>query len=535
MGETRVDLLHLLEDLRDAYPGGLEETILTEIVANALDSGAAAISLLTAPSATTLTVSDDGSGMARRELARYHDIAATTKTRGEGIGFAGVGIKLGLLVALEVTTETRRGASHVATTWSLVSRHRAPWKWVRPPGLVAARGTAVRLKLREPLSPLLDTGFLAATLRRHFAPLLDASFDEVLARHYPRGVRFVLNGVELVRRGAAGERVPLAVRVGRRRKPSAVGYLLRGTAPLAEDLRGAAVSTLGKVIRRGWDWLGLSPASGDLVTGLIEVPALAECLQLNKADFIRSGPRGKTYLAYRKALQQAVSAQLAAWGDAPEVEQQAARRRKTRPLERDLEAVLVDLADDFPLVAAIVERQFGGQRRLPIGRRPGAAGIEPLRLPGSPVAAGEDLMPEAEPAGAGPEVPPQPEEPGVERQPEPPAALTVPEGPLPDGGRGGGPRRPMRYGLAVQFESRPEDPELGRLVESTVWVNEAHPAYQRAVASRSDGYHVALTVALALARLVVEPAQVHEFVTTFLGRWGERLDGGRKRGRKARR
>ena len=42
MGETRVDLQHLLEDLRDAYPGALEETILTEIVANALDSGATA-------------------------------------------------------------------------------------------------------------------------------------------------------------------------------------------------------------------------------------------------------------------------------------------------------------------------------------------------------------------------------------------------------------------------------------------------------------------------------------------------------------
>ena len=36
MGETRVDLLHLLEDLRDAYPGALEETILTEIIANSL-------------------------------------------------------------------------------------------------------------------------------------------------------------------------------------------------------------------------------------------------------------------------------------------------------------------------------------------------------------------------------------------------------------------------------------------------------------------------------------------------------------------
>jgi hypothetical protein len=49
MGETRVDLLHLLEDLRDAYPGSLEETILTEIIANALDSGAATIRLESAP------------------------------------------------------------------------------------------------------------------------------------------------------------------------------------------------------------------------------------------------------------------------------------------------------------------------------------------------------------------------------------------------------------------------------------------------------------------------------------------------------
>ncbi len=40
MGETRVDLHHLLEDLRDAYPGELEETILTEVVANSLDTGA---------------------------------------------------------------------------------------------------------------------------------------------------------------------------------------------------------------------------------------------------------------------------------------------------------------------------------------------------------------------------------------------------------------------------------------------------------------------------------------------------------------
>src|SRR3989475_11547387 len=76
MGETRVDLQHLLEDLRDAYTGALEETILTEVVANALDSGATRIRLLTDPAAATLTIVDDGRGMQRRELVRDHDVAS---------------------------------------------------------------------------------------------------------------------------------------------------------------------------------------------------------------------------------------------------------------------------------------------------------------------------------------------------------------------------------------------------------------------------------------------------------------------------
>lgn len=54
------------------------------------------------------------------------------------------------------------------------------------------------------------------------------------------------------------------------------------------------------------------------------------------------------------------------------------------------------------------------------------------------------------------------------------------------------------------------------LRESTVWVNDTHPAYRRAAASRSQGYHVALTVAMTLALLAVEPQEAHAFVTTFL-------------------
>ena len=87
-----------------------------------------------------------------------------------------------------------------------------------------------------------------------------------------------------------------------------------------------------------------------------------------------------------------------------------------------------------------------------------------------------------------------------------------------------GVHRPAHYGLDIQFEDRSHDPNLGRLVESTIWVNRAHPAYRRALASRSIGYHIALAVAMSLAPLAVEPSQQSTFLLTFLTRWGQALE-----------
>ena len=518
MGETRVDLLHLLEDLRDAYPGSLEETILTEIIANALDSGASEISCRSDPAAGAVMVIDNGSGMQRRDLARFHDIASSTKVRGRGIGFAGVGIKLGLLVCEEVLTETRRGKNHVASSWHMASRHRAPWKWTAPPGLVSERGTAVRLKLRNPLSPLLDPGFVEETLRRHFQPLLDPAFDEFLRAHYPRGIALDMNGVRLSqRRATAPLEAPLEIRLLRRRKPSALGYLAREEGALPEERRGLAISTFGKVIRRGWDWLGMTSAAPERIGGLIEVPELAACLTLNKGDFIRTGARGATYLGFRKAIQQAVSQRLAEWGDAPAANEQAPPR-EVRPLQRDLAHLLEDLAEDFPLLASLVERRAGGQKRLPLGAR-GGDGDGRSFLAASTAAVAEsadDYSTERSSAenSSGTESGSTGE--SAERASGERAALELPAKTSA--------RRPAHYGLDIQFDDRPEDAGLGRLVESTVWVNRAHPAFRRALASHAIGYHIALTVALALAPLAVEAARQSNFLLTFLARWGEAID-----------
>ena len=94
--------------------------------------------------------------------------------------------------------------------------------------------------------------------------------------------------------GRGSQRVPISIRLGRRRTPSAIGVIERH-ATLPVDVTGIAISTFGKVIKRGWDWLGLTPAASAHISGLMEAPDLAACLTLGKNDFVRTGTRGASY------------------------------------------------------------------------------------------------------------------------------------------------------------------------------------------------------------------------------------------------
>jgi hypothetical protein len=174
------------------------------------------------------------------------------------------------------------------------------------------------------------------------------------------------------------------------------------------------------------------------------------------------------------------------------------------------------------LLAALVERRAGGQQTLPMGRGPGMPEpvVKAIAHGGVPSETAPQVAPEV-----GESDKPTTAAPGVTASAAPPA----PEAVVPSAG---GSRRPARYGLSIQFEPRPDDLELARLVETTIWINESHPAYRRAVASRSEGYHVALATAFALAALAVEPAKEHAFLTTFLASWGSALERRASRRRK---
>ena len=195
MGETRVNLKHLLEDIRDTYPFPQEEAIIVELIANALDSGASQIRFVIDPEHRTMSILDNGKGMTDRDLEEYHDIAATTKIRGKGIGFAGVGVKLSLLIADEVITETKSRGLHKGTCWKLESAQKAPWTYIDPSGLVfSSNGTVVSIVLKSNDSELLNPDFTKRVIQTHFYPILDHQFMEIILKYiYENGVTFSVN------------------------------------------------------------------------------------------------------------------------------------------------------------------------------------------------------------------------------------------------------------------------------------------------------------------------------------------------------
>ena len=71
-----------------------EEVLVLEAVANGIDAGASRIDIAMDAERGSITFHNDGPPMNKRAFERYHTISSSTKRKGEGIGFAGVGAKI---------------------------------------------------------------------------------------------------------------------------------------------------------------------------------------------------------------------------------------------------------------------------------------------------------------------------------------------------------------------------------------------------------------------------------------------------------
>ena len=353
MGETRVNLHHLLEDIRDSYPFPQEEVIVTELVANSLDSHASDIRFIIYSEKYILTVIDNGKGMNKKELDGYHNIASTTKTRGMGIGFAGVGAKLSLLVAKEVVTETVNGNFHGATRWKLENDEKAPWKYITPApadskSVNLHHGTAVSIFFKSNNSELLNPEFIKKTIQKHFYTILDATFQKALRSIYNNGINFYVNEekINLSEMMQFEKSRAFKIHFGKKGKPVGVGFVRKYKDPLDEEKRGIAISTCGKVIKHGWDWLGISARNPDYISGVVEMPGLSLILTTNKADFLKDTASLQKYYRYRKAVQEVIEPILKEFGEINESREKPAK--ELRPLEKEIRGILDNMLNDFP-------------------------------------------------------------------------------------------------------------------------------------------------------------------------------------------
>ena len=508
MGETRVNLKHLLEDIRDSYPCSQEEAIITELIANALDSGASKISFMIDSKIRTMRVVDNGKGMNDREFEEYHDIAATTKTRGKGIGFAGVGVKLSLLCAKSVITETKSGPFHKATHWSLESAQRAPWRYIGPARFVyPSNGTAVSIILNNSDSDLLSVDFIRRVIQTHFYPILQKEFMErILSKHvYKNGVIFLVNDqkVGLPKEKYFDQSSFFVVKLGKRGKPVGIGFLGKSRDELPEEERGIAISTYGKVIKRGWDWISISPRNPTRLTGIVENPQFSEILTTNKADFLRDANSLPKYYRYRRAIQEAIEPILRKFGETSTPREHI--EEEFHPLEKEIEQVLRNMLNDFPELSPLFGRKRGGEpaegvvpdiNAPPIGKTAEGVDVITGTLGGSGQGSGIEGLAGGIP---GQRIEPDPEKTELGKMHE-------------------GRRKPP--GLMIAFKESPDRKELGWLIESTVWINKSHPAYKRAFDGKAEDYHIVISVAWVLSEYLEAEKSPLIFMNRFLSSWG---------------
>ncbi|OHA23027.1 MAG: hypothetical protein A3G52_02015 [Candidatus Taylorbacteria bacterium RIFCSPLOWO2_12_FULL_43_20] len=505
--ETRVNLKHLLEDMRDSYSSPLEEVILTELIANALDSRATRIEFTVNSAEYFMRCVDNGVGMKRTALRDYHNIAASKKVRGEGIGFAGVGAKLSLLLADKVVTESKGGrGSRAATEWRLTNQYRAPWKFVPAVGAVPyPRGTSVSMYFTDAESHLMREDFVRDTIIKHYYPLLNEFLTkEILKFVYKKGIEFFING-KLLELPHTEQRVDngFHIYLGKGHRPIGAGFLtkkvleqgflarLAGRSPNEHAIAsGLSVSTYGKVIKTGWEWLGIMPKSAEALCGVVEIPMLSELLTTNKSDFLTDASHLKKFYRLRKAVQQGVLPVLRSLGEYADKERDTAK--SIRPLERQIETALETMSTEFPELESL----FGARRG-----KAGEGGLKNSRGESLSVSDNEPKISKKDPNE------PQTSDSFDKKQKSQNSPAK------------------SKKGLILALEELSDMPEaLGRMIDDTVSINTLHPVWKKSLATKQEEYHILVVVGLVLADFVAPDKHPQEFLAKLLSSWSKTGD-----------
>lgn len=504
--ESSVNFQNLIRDLADMYPFETPEVVFVELVANSLDAKPTAISIDFDSAARILTVADNGEGMTASQFEQYHDFAAGLKTRGTGIGFAGVGAKISFNVADRVLTETRSKSFAGGSNWFLHSKKKLLWEDV-PPTDLAGHGTRVQVQFRGDTSmPFASSEDIVRLLHRHYLPLLDVDFLALYGGwgFYSSDIRFTVNGQVLDPTNVVAQySLDKVVTFAPTRRGNKVGYGVLGLAPIeypvAPDVCGVLLCTHGKVIKG--DLFNQFPGPlGPNILGMVEVPGLVDFLTTSKTDFMRRG-KMREFESLYDPVRQEFKSWLKTLGVQP---LEVGEANEASALERELKKILSDVPElsDF----------FGFRARKTVLSQSDA---------GQTTARTEEGVEATFPVGEGDKTPSQL-----------PAPLDAGEFPgealVRDEMAGSVQATPIsrkgRQGPKISFFEAPSRQDLAWVDGNNVVINIAHPSYAKVRSNlTARRLHNLFAIASAIQRFLTTEgdAKADMFIDRLMSAWGK--------------
>ena len=448
----KVDFGAIIRNFVEAYPYDPFEILVIESIANALDAHSPKVSirLHRRGQRPVYVVEDYGSGMTKAEFEKnYHALAISSKTKGEGIGFAGIGAKL-YLVFLEgddtILTKTRKGGNALSSEARLV-KGELKWKYVREPAL-AHDGTLYEVPISSEHTDFATEENLIEIVQRHFNPLLLGLANNdcrILVNNKPvppfQPPVVQKKNIEFGVSGSAYKGSFWQTKEDTGRQP------------------GIEISVFGKTIQT--DWFGLDYLVKNQlrqrITGCIVADPLAGLLNTSKTAF-RSSSNPSLWANFRRAVYEALKDWLESI-DAIERRQRPRFDAESLALRAEVEKAL---AEALQVPNLIKYNPFMSMRKTRVLISSAEGDVPVGEAEGRQLVAGDREH------GPGHGVPA--------------AGLDVGKAPSPSAevkGKGKQVERKARTGIRINYENRPSDTREAWVTPETLVINEGHPVFAK--------------------------------------------------------
>ena len=502
MPTSKIDFKRLVRNLADMYQDITFDVVITELVANALDAKGGEISLDWDSQQHTLVVKDNGKGMNSEDFEEYHDFAAELKTRGDGIGFAGVGAKISFDIAKRVVTQTHYKDCFKASDWYWDGNGSLRWDDISKDDdalsdRLGTDGTRVEVHFdHEKVPGNISIDYLEGVLKRQYFPLFVNEFVRSYSEMnlYPREPRFLINGspvqqANLSDMAALNKHRNFPVKLhGKTVGLGAIG-ISEKECPIGTDAYGILLCTHGKVIKQ--ELFGLSTGMlGSKLFGIVEIPDLIKYLTTNKSGLKRERGCNQLLDPVREELQEFLTENGVAVAE-------PLRNQLSAKLERELTKIVRQMPE---------LRDFHGLQRKSSALRKNESG-DTLTSPQKSASEIGDGHPDSgnrNETGNG--------HGGDSRKED-------------DAGKTRAKRQSSRrnQGPRVAFESYPDREETAWLNSDTIIINSGHAAYCRQTTQNQAQLTYcmfAIGVALDKANLI-ESDDGANYVDKFITAWGQ--------------